>query len=139
MFLSHFCIYFYQITMWVFFWRNHFSVFLNHLCSIRNMATILLLPNWNRSCDKHQASKQIDFHFVRKRRIVLRSNVVTSHFVLCETKPTNFCYVVYKNLSMLCLIIFPFCVWQFVHVVYNIFWLLFLSILCMTLSMTSNF
>ena len=25
-FLSHFCIYFYQTTMWVFFWRNHYSV-----------------------------------------------------------------------------------------------------------------
>ena len=116
------------------FWGNDHSVFLNHLCR-----GSLLLRNWNRSCDEHQASKWIDLNFVRKRRTGRRSNGGTSHFVLCETK--------LNNLSMLCMTISLYCVWKFVYFVYDNFSMLCMTyfdysslyILCMTLSLTSTF
>ena len=52
--------------------------------------------------------------------------------VATEAQVTLF-YVKPNSIIHLC------CVWKFVYVVYDIFWLLFLSILCMTLSLTSNF
>ena len=98
----------------------------------------------NRSCDEQQSSKRIDSHFVwcllcRKRRTGFQSNGGTGHFILCETKP--------NNLSMLCMTICPCRVWQFVYFVYDNLSMLcmtyfdysFLSILCMSLSLTSNF
>ena len=125
--MSHFCIYFYQTTMWVFFWKNHYSVFLNHLCRGSNGENSLLLRNLSRICGKYYALKRIYFHFVRKRRAGRRSNRGTSHFVWCETKLNNY--------SMLCIKFCLYCVWQFVYflyknfyVVYGIFWLLFFYI-----------
>ena len=132
-------VFFYQTTMWVILWQNHFIVFLNHFRRGSNGENSLLLRNQNRSCDEHQALKQINFNFTRKRRIGRWSNGGMSHFVLCETKP--------NNLSKLCMTICLCCVWKNIYLcmtifqcyVWHIFINLFLSVLCMTLNLTSTF
>ena len=134
MFRNYFLIYYrrhkYFCHIYVFLAKIISVYILNHLGHGRNESNSLFLRNRNISCNKQQASKWIDLYFGCKRRTRRWSNRGTSHFVLCETKP--------KNLSMLCMKICLYCVWQFIYVVYETFWLLFLSILCMTLSMTSN-
>ena len=69
-------------------------------------------------------------HFVHKRRIDRRSNGGMCHFVLFELKP--------NNMSMLCMTIFLFGVWNISILCVTYFDYYFLSIFCMTLSLTSN-
>ena len=93
--------------------------FLNHIRHGRNGANSILLCNRNRSCDEHQASNQINSHFVRKRRTGRRSNGGMSHFVYVKPNQTTylcfvwkFVYVVFDNLSILCMTICLCCVWH---------------------------
>ena len=51
----------------------------------------------------------------------------------------QFFYDVYEKISILCIKVCLFCVWQFFYVLYDIFWLIFFSILFMKLSLTSTF
>ena len=114
MFFYHFYIYIYKKTTWVFFWRNHFSVFLNHLFRGSYRENSPLFLNWNISCDKQQASKQINLNCFRKMRTDRRSNGGMSHFVWCETKP--------NSSSILCMKICLCCVW---HILITLFCLYF--------------
>ena len=130
--MPHFCIFFYQTMMRVFFEEIIAVSFLNHICRGNKRANSLLI--WNRSIndDKQQASKLIYLHFVCKRRIGRRRNVVLIHFVyvkphlkffLCLCSVWIFLYFVYDNMSILCMAYFDY----------------LFSILCMTLSLTSTF
>ena len=133
--------YFCPISVYIFtkrrceyFLTKPFQFVFNHLLRGSNFANSILIHNWNISCDKYQVLKWINLYFVSKRRTGRRRNIGTSHFVLCETKP--------NNLSILCMKKFlfvyfvyeknPCCVW-------HILTTLFLSILCMTLSLISTF
>ena len=127
-FFSHFCFFLTKQQCESFFEETISVYFLNHLCRGSNGANSIFFRNWNRSSDEHQASKQINLYFSRERRTGRRSNRGMSHFGLCKTEP--------NNASMLCMNFFLFCVLQFFYVVYDIFWLIFLYILCMTLSLT---
>ena len=80
------------------------------------------------------------------------SFIVKPNPTICISCVWTFVYVLYDNLYTLCMTTWKFlyyyfymlcmkiclcCVWQFLYVVYDIFWLLFfLSILCITFSMT---
>ena len=114
-----------------YFFEETISVFFYHLCCGSNGANSLLLRNQYRSCDEHQASKQIDFHFIVKggqtagaTEVWVTSFYVKPNPIICLCCVCKFLYFVYENLSMLCMTYFDYS---------------FLSILCMTLSLTSTF
>ena len=111
------CEYFFEETISVFFFKHIFRGI--------NRSNSLVLRNQNISCKEHQESKKIYSRFVRKMRTGRRSNGGTGNFVWCETKPKQlsmlcmkFFYVVYENLSILCMTICLCCVW---HIVVTLF------------------
>ena len=106
------------------FWRNHFSVFFNK--SKGTISTPLLKHKLRQTpgieTNQFALFRCLLWH-IFKRRIDRWINGGTSHLVLCETKT--------KNLPILFMTICLCCVW---HIL-----VIFLSILCMTLSLTSTF
>ena len=119
---------YYQTTMWVFFWRNHFSVFFNkangtisYVAVMAQTLSFFIVKTWVATNTRH--FKNIFAFFccllqhIYNSMTVRQSNIGTSHFVLFETKPKKMCclwqcvYGVYDNFSMLCMTIILYFVW----------------------------